>query len=97
MDRAESLRENLERIMGPVAHSDLAAHIARDAVFIVSGAVSLIDCAVAIAMDDVDRVKPWIDSGALRKPTQSERDAWPAGVWNSVVVQPFVLVQRAPD
>lgn len=97
VERAERLRENLEQIMGPVAHSDLVAHLARDAVFIVAPALSLLDCGVAIAMDDVEQVKTWVDAGALRKPTLAEREAWPEGVWHSVVVQPFVLVQRAPN
>ena len=91
------IRQNLERMMGPVAHSDLRAHIDRDAVFIVAPSLSLLDCGVAVATDSVDDVKRWIDSGELRKPSRSERDAWPEGVWISIVVQPFVLVQLQVD
>lgn len=96
-DRAASIRENLESMMGPVLQSDLQAHLARDAVFLVAPHLSLLDVGVGVAMDDVDAVKRWIDAGELRKPTQPERDAWPAGVWLSIVVQPFVLVQRRSD
>jgi hypothetical protein len=92
-DRAAEIRDNLERMMGPVLHSDLQAHLARDAVFLVAPHLSLLDVGVGVAMDDVDAVKRWIDAGELRKPTQKERDAWPPGVWISIVVQPFVLVQ----
>jgi hypothetical protein len=94
---AQQIRENLERMMGPVLQSDLQAHLARDAVFIVAPSVSLIDCGVAVAMDTVEQVQRWIDSGELRKPTAAERATWPDGVWISIVVQPFVLVQRAPN
>lgn len=96
-DRAASIRENLESMMGPVLQSDLQAHLARDAVFLVATHLSLLDVGVSVAMDDVDAVKRWIDAGELRKPTQPERDAWPDGVWLSIVVQPFVLVQRRGD
>jgi hypothetical protein len=38
----------------------------------------------------------WIESGELRKPNEEEREAWRVAVgrrWQSLVVQPFVLVQ----
>lgn len=90
---ADTIRENLERMMGPILPSDLVAHVNRDAAFIVAPVRSLIDVGVAIALDDVEVVKGLIESGDLRKPSRSERDAWPPGVWVSIVVQPFVLVQ----
>ena len=80
-----------------VMYGDLHAHLQRDAVFVVARALSLIECAVAVAMDDVDLVQPWIDGGALRKPSRKERAAWPEDEdlrWRAVVVQPFVLIQE---
>lgn len=95
---AEAYRVQLERSVGPVGYSDLRAHLDRDAVFLVAASVSLITCGVAVAMDDVDMVKRWIDSGELRKPSKDERASWAqhGGTWNALVVQPFVLVQVAP-
>jgi hypothetical protein len=93
----DAYRIQLERSLGPVSYSDLRAHLERDSVFIVAPSLSLLDCAVAVAMDDVAKVKGFIDSGELRKPGKSERATWAesGGTWTAVVVQPFVLVQVA--
>jgi hypothetical protein len=95
----EAIRTNLERSVGPVFFTDFRAMLSRDAVFVVAPTLSLLDCAVAVAMDDVTKVQAWIASGELRKPSRGERDAWPnagARQWLAVVVQPFVLVQDPP-
>lgn len=95
-ERRAALREKLEQSVGPVFFSDLRAHLSRDALFVVAPSVALVDCAVAVALDDVATVGRWIESGELRKPSRGERDAWPAETerrWNALVVQPFVLVQ----
>ena len=91
-----AIRARLERSIGPVCASDLRAHLARDGVFYVAQGLSLLDCAVAIALDDADAVRGWLAAGALRRPTPDEKRAWPAlesRHWMAVVVQPFVLVQ----
>src|SRR5262245_8774623 len=93
---AETLRERLEPQIGPVAWSDLAAHLGRDALFVVAPGVSLLECAIAVAQDDVERVGAWIQAGELRKPSAAERRDWPTEegrLWMSVPVQPFVLIQ----
>lgn len=76
--------------------SDLRPHLERNAVFIVTGNLSIVECALAIAMDDVALVEPWIARGALRRPSQRELDQWRSALekrWRAVVVQPYVLVQ----
>lgn len=97
---AEALRTNLERSLGPVFFTDFRAMLERDAVFVVAASLTLVECGVAIATDDVERVKGWIGSGALRKPSRAEREAWPREAtrqWMSLVVQPFVLLQEPAD
>ena len=94
----DALRLQLTKHLGPVQGSDLAAHLERDGLFIVSADLDLVECGVAIAMDDVAQVGMWIEQGKLRKPTPDERSAWPDDKerrWTSLVVQPFVLVQDA--
>lgn len=93
----EAVRAKLEETAGPVFYSDIAAHLNRDAAFVVAKSVSLIECAVAVATDDVALVEVWVKRGELRKPSRAERDAWPGEAgrqWLAVVVQPFVLVQE---
>ena len=96
MTMAEAVRAKLEQTIGPVFYADFALHLAHDAVFVVAPSVSLLDCAVAVATDDVEKVERWVASGELRKPSRAERDAWPGNEgrrWLTVVVSPFVLVQ----
>jgi hypothetical protein len=91
-----AIREKLEERIGPVVYTDLQAHLARDAVFVVAASVSLLECGIAVATDDVSTVEKWIASGELRKPSKIEREAWPGHegrTWTAVVVQPFVLIQ----
>jgi hypothetical protein len=96
----EGLRIKLTERRGPVYYSDLVAHLERDGVFVVRADIDLVDCGIAIAQDDVASVERWIAEKKLRKPSQAERDSWPENPkrqWLSVIVQPFVLVQDAPD
>lgn len=96
MSLAEAIRVRLEESAGDVYVSDIAAHLERDAVFIVATGVSLIACGVAVATDDVEQVGAWLAGGALRKPSQAERDAWPREeglTLRAIVVKPFVLVE----
>jgi hypothetical protein len=100
MTLEEGISLRLRETRGPVTYADIADHLARDAVFIVSPALDLVACGVAVAIDDVELVSSWIQRGELRKPTPLERDAWPreSGVrWLAIVVQPFVLVHLQPD
>jgi len=96
----QAIREKLEASMGPVFFSDFRAMLAKDAVFVVDRRVALLDCGVAVAMDDDGVVREWIAAGTLRKPSRAERADWPAQTerqWLSVVVQPFVLLQDLPE
>jgi hypothetical protein len=94
------VRERLEATLGPVVLSDLAAHLRRGAVFVVAPGRPLLECAMAIAIDDASTVKSWIDRGDLRRATDDDAEQWSASqgrTWIAVVVQPYVLVQDPPD
>lgn len=96
MSLPEAIRVRLEETVGEVFFSDIAAHLERDAVFIVATGISLVACGVAVATDDVEQVGTWLAGGALRKPSQAERDAWPSApglTFRAIVVKPFVLVE----
>lgn len=92
---ADAIRQKLAESVGTVGYGDLSAHLQRDAVFVVAGSVELVECGVAVAMDEVETVKLWIDTGALRKPSREERAVWAdrGGTFIALVVQPFVLVR----
>lgn len=93
---AATIRQELTDSSGVVMFDDLAAHLERDAVFIAAPQIHLIECAVAIALDQAEIVAGWAESGFLRKPSKKERESWPAETerrWRAVVVRPFVIIQ----
>jgi hypothetical protein len=95
---ADAVRARLEESVGPVLFSDLRAHFARDAVFLVAAGESLVACGVAVAMNDVTSIQRWLGADLLRRPTPEEQSAWAkdeSRQWLAIVVQPFVLVQDA--
>jgi hypothetical protein len=90
------MRERLAATLGDVFWSDLRAHAARDAIIVVADHLDIVDVGVAIATDDARRVEAWIQSRDLRKPSAEDLARWPAdpaAVFESLVVQPFVLIR----
>lgn len=94
-DSAE-IRAKLKEAIGPVCYSDLRAHIARGALFVVDPELALVDAGVAVATDDSPLVGRWIEEGRLRRPSEAElatRSRTAERQWLAIVVQPYVLVQ----
>lgn len=94
----ETLRE---RLCGERAATDwrsLGPHHERQALFLVSGGVDLLDAAVAIAGDDTASVAAWLTQGALARPTDDEAARWdgePDTTFEFLIVQPYVVAERA--
>lgn len=91
------MREKLAQSIGDVFWSDLRAHVARDAVIVVADTLDLLEVGVAVASNDTVTVGAWIQAGQLTKPTAEEIERWPldpAARFPSLVVAPFVLIQR---
>ncbi len=96
-DTKPALRARLAEQIGDCLASDLNAHIERRAVFVVDVTISLFDAALAIAEDDAETVQYWIECQKLRRPSAKEAQHWkatPDASFRSVVVQPYVLVQK---
>ncbi len=75
----------------------LGSHHERQALFVVSGGVDLLDAAVAIAEDDSAAVAAWLAQGALARPTDDEVAAWagePDTSFEFLIVQPYVVAAR---
>ncbi|MBK9265519.1 MAG: DUF2288 domain-containing protein [Polyangiaceae bacterium] len=91
------MRERIAETMGSVFWTDLAAHVARDAVIIAAAELDLVDVGMAFALNDTAAVDAWIKSGKLEKPSAEDVSRWSISTnlrFTSVVVQPFVLIHR---
>jgi hypothetical protein len=75
----------------------LIPHVQRDAVIIVSSQINLVDVGVAIASDNIPTVQNWIDDALLAKPSNEQVGEWNVNRskrFNTLIVQPYVLVQE---
>lgn len=78
----------------------LIPHVKRDAVIVVSLGLNLLDVGVAIAGDNIPAVQVWIDEQLLTKPTTEQLSEWngnPQKRFQTLIVQPYVLVQEIVD
>lgn len=98
-DVLKELEDLKEKLTGEIEETDwapLKQHHDQGGVFIVGEGVDLIDAAVAVAQDKVEFIKLWLETGALRKPTEDEVKEWDANknikLARFVIVQPYVLI-----
>lgn len=100
MSDETTLRAELERHLGPVPARELAAHVARGAVFVVADDRSLLDCGVAVARDDRGFIEALLHDGALRRLDEVEQREIVEGserTWTVLIVQPFVFIQAGAN
>ena len=89
-------------MMGPVQWEWLKPHVQRDAVVIVNEQLTLPDVGVAIATNNTQSVERWISEQLIVKPNAEQLTIWSSENqrFNSLIVQPFVLIQQlqvSPD
>jgi len=67
-------------------------------VFVINEELDLVDVAISLALDEVEKVKTWKDSGDFREPDSYELKKWEsdqnAKIVKFIIVQPFVLIQK---
>jgi hypothetical protein len=90
------LKSQLSEELAEIEWSDLIPHAQRDAVIVVSETLNLLEVGEAIAGDNVPLVQTWIGGSLIGKPTTSQLSEWnalPTRSFNTLIVQPFVLIQ----
>jgi hypothetical protein len=89
------VKTQLIKDLAPMDWETLIPHAKRDAVIVVDGALDLVEVGVAIAEDNAVVVQNWLSELLLHKPSQKELNDWnaePEKQFNTLIVQPFVLV-----
>jgi hypothetical protein len=92
----KTYREQLSSEVSSAYWEDLASHAERDAILLVRGGISIVDAGAAIAGNDTEQVRRWVENGQLCKPTAPELAEWSADtekVFIFLIVQPYVLVR----
>jgi hypothetical protein len=93
----DALRDKLIAEIETISFPLLAAHAARDGLFLVGDQVPLVEVALAVVRNDTVAVEKLVEAGALRRPNADElmrfdRDP-EAHTFRFIIVQPFVLAQ----
>jgi len=91
-----NLREKFENEIGPADWKYLRPHFLRDAIIVVAHDLDLIDVGIKVAEDDAEQIQKWVNRGKLSKPTPLDAKEWERNKLElpSIIVSPFVLVQR---
>lgn len=93
------LKTTLKASADEAAWDWLIPHAKRSAVIVVAEPLELLDVAVAIARDDAVLVQNWISRQLISKPSSEQLSRWnenPAQRFQSIIVQPYVVVQELP-
>lgn len=99
-EKIDDLKDKLKTEVEETDWAPLKQHHEHGAVFIIEG-IDLLDAAVAVAKDKVEFIKLWLESGALRKPTNEETEKWDAEknmkLARFIIIQPYVLIELIKD
>jgi len=93
----DPLLDKLNRETSTVRWTALSRFFAAGCLLSVRGGDDLLLTAAAVARDDAEAVRGWLDSGRLQTVSDDEARRWQAQdalLW-AVVVRPWILVQPA--
>ncbi|MEE6250870.1 MAG: DUF2288 family protein [Bdellovibrionota bacterium] len=90
----ESLYEKLKTELQTVEFDALKPHVDRDALIVCRPKLDIIQIAIDLAQDNVEKIKALMASGDLKKVTKEEAEEIPMDrKYVFIIIQPFVLVQ----
>lgn len=93
-EHQKALKE-LEKELGVATWSELAHHLAKDNLIIVSSSLKLLDVGFSVIKDDKDEIKTLIEKEKIKKPTENQILSWQTEnpKFICLVARPFILVQ----
>lgn len=92
----QNLRAELLENLDEAEWQWLIPHVQRDALVVVASGLDLLDVGCALASDNVSSVQEWISEELIYKPSPELLSEWNSDRskrFNTLIVQPYVLVQ----
>lgn len=94
----ENSKELIERLTTDICEAKweiLTDHHKRQALFIVAESLDIVAVGVAMAKDQVEYIRNWLNEGLIDKPNEEMIDAWLANdvTFNYLIIQPYVIIQ----
>ncbi|MBD2230586.1 DUF2288 family protein [Phormidium tenue FACHB-1052] len=96
---SQDLKQELTDMLAPADWAWISPHANRGAVVVVDPQLDLVEVGMAIATDNTAAVNHWIAEALITKPSPLQLEVWDQAAkkqFQSLIVQPFVLVQEAP-
>ncbi|MBD2107375.1 DUF2288 domain-containing protein [Nodosilinea sp. FACHB-13] len=96
---SQDLKQELTDMLAPADWAWISPHANRGAVVVVDRQLDLVEVGMAIATDNTAAVNRWIAEALITKPSPLQLEVWDQATkkqFQSLIVQPFVLVQEAP-
>lgn len=95
---SENSKELLERLSTEICEAKwelLADHHKRQSLFIISETLELVAVGVAMARDQVEYIRNWLNDGLIDKPTDDLIKTWLESdiTFNYLIIQPYVIIQ----
>ena len=91
------LKDKLKSEIDQADWSMLKVHHDNGALFVVSNKLNLVDVAAAVALDEVNLVKIWLENGDLRRLEDNHVKEFEKNqqvkIGDVVIVQPYVLMK----
>lgn len=92
----ESLREHYQKDAGPIRWKDLERFFAQGVLIEVDSSLNLIDVAVAMGLDQSEKIKEWMAKELYRKISDECALDWIKRdpILVAIVVNPWIIVQE---
>lgn len=90
------IKERLSRDLGSANWIDLAPHLKRNQLIVVSNELDITDVGMQIAEDNAEVISAWMEQGKISKPKEDQLKRWGADnpKFLCAIVQPFVLIKE---
>lgn len=78
----------------------LRPHLLRDVLILVESDLDLVETGLALAADNAEQVRTWVDSGKIGKPLPEQIAYWDTSPEEQkfilLIVAPYLLIQEIP-
>jgi hypothetical protein len=96
--KPQDLRQTLIDLLDEAEMDWLQPHLDREVVVWVDDSLDLVEVGMAIAQDDANTVRRWIEEQFLMKPDADRMAQWEPSIrFLALIVQPYVLIQSRID
>ncbi len=95
---SEDMKKKLQEEILSINWQGLIPHLERGTLFLVTRPLSLVEVGVALAQDDAEKIKVWLQEQKLVKINKSNCEPYSACTEDTLeflIVQPFVLFQES--